>query len=185
MALKIPLIIVQRLDDIIHLTLLVKAIGDLALDPYGRDRHPRLLICLFLAHDLGNAVPVERAGVSRLVHTHRLRIGGGAVVFLTGVEQGALELLVKEGELHADGEGDPALVHQVEESGDELGQADVPIDGIPALAIGGANFLCGIQPRRGLQSFIQMILYLLAYYRVMLRNQFNLMTETVDILTSI
>ena len=84
------------------------------------------LICLFTGENFANIISREISILIPFFHFNGLCIGRCAIVHFALLQDGILFFVAEIGQSLADHKRNFALVHQVKQFGDKVGQADIP-----------------------------------------------------------
>ena len=89
---------------------------------------PLLLIGLRLGHDVKDPVQIQFPGLTCGLEGHCLGKGGSAVLTFHGLQQILLLPFGEVGQFHRRGQGDPAVIHHLQDLRNQFGQADIAMD---------------------------------------------------------
>ena len=130
----LPLIQLQSLDDRILNLLRGRPRGEVFADPFSRHTKLFLLVGLFLLHDGEYDFFTELSFLGKAPHFDGLCMGWCAILKLYHLMEHVLFFFGKIRQLHSGTHGNLTFIHHVQQGRDQVSQADIAKNLIPAFA---------------------------------------------------
>ena len=94
------------------------------------------MIRFFLREHFCNLIAGQISVVIQIFHMKCLRVRRGTVVKLALLQNAVLRFIAEEGQFDTDRESNFAFIQPIEQFGNQIGQADIALNGAPAFCFG-------------------------------------------------